>query len=204
MSKKINNVKRVYGIYAIINTINGKMIIGNAQDINKRWSNYKTMLANGEYGNKYLQEDVDIYGVDNFEFKVLEYCQRKADLSKQEKYWMDYYNTRNREFGYNINDIKKLKKKVRRGKEAKNFKAKRSEITKGINNGHCNTEEDIVIRIKAMIEMGMRNKDIVEIVGVSQNKVTKIRNKIRWPHIDINDYIVTGVDGIEFYNVVGF
>lgn len=195
-------MKKVYGIYAIINSVNKKMIVGNAQDINKRWSNYKTMLANGEYGNKYLQEDVDIFGIDNFEFVVLEYCKRKADLSAREKYWMDQLNTRNREYGYNINDIKKLKKKIRRGKEAKNFKAKRSEITRGAKNGNCSTEEGIIIRIKAMIEMNMRNKDIIEILGISANKVTKIRNHIRWGHINIDDYIIAR--DTNYDNVVGF
>lgn len=62
----------IWGIYAIVNKINGWVYIGKHQDIYKRFEIHKYNLRshNGK-ANKQLQADWDKYGEDAFEFKIL-------------------------------------------------------------------------------------------------------------------------------------
>ncbi|WP_199614434.1 GIY-YIG nuclease family protein [Paenibacillus alkalitolerans] len=177
------------GVYAIRNKVNGKMIIGSAQDIKKRWSNYLTLLRKGEYGNKYLQDEWNKYGEENFEFIVVEELTRKRDLSIVEKYWQDYY--RAADMLYNKNKVRKTKKKLRRGKEAANHKEKMSAVQSGENNprhaGKLTTED--VIMIKQMIDQGMKNKEIHANFKdkTTSTMISRIRTGNRYKSVKVGD-----------------
>ena len=68
-------------------------------------------------GSVDLHNDFKIYGLENFQFEILEICNPEF-LLEREKYWIKFYNTY--ENGYNLNDggdnskyaIEKTKKKV--------------------------------------------------------------------------------------------
>lgn len=96
---KYNNIS---GIYKITNKINGKVYIGQAIDLWKRISNgYLNTLPNGKNHNKHLQRAWDKYGETNFKIEIQEEC-TKNNLTKREQYWIDYYNSCNINYGYNI------------------------------------------------------------------------------------------------------
>ena len=42
------------------------------------------------------------YGINNFEFIIIEYVLDINELNKREQYWLDYYKSYNRDFGYNL------------------------------------------------------------------------------------------------------
>ena len=65
---------KVCGIYKITNKINGKCYIGQSNDIHRRW---KQELAPNAKLNPHLARAFEKYGIDNFEFEIIEECQRE-------------------------------------------------------------------------------------------------------------------------------
>ena len=88
-----DTVKKVRGIYKVTNKINGKVYIGQSVDIGRRWHQHMT-AEDDIYFHKAIQK----YGVENFEWEVIEQCKKK-DLDKREIYWIEYYDAFNK--GYN-------------------------------------------------------------------------------------------------------
>lgn len=43
------------------------------------------------------------YGFENFEYMILEKCS-KEELSERERYWINFYNTTNKDYGYNLSE----------------------------------------------------------------------------------------------------
>lgn len=89
------------GIYCIENIENNKKYIGQSKDINDRWRRHISELNHGKHDNDYLQKSWNKYGVDCFKFYVLEYCNIEK-LDEKEKYYIELYNTLNRDLGYNL------------------------------------------------------------------------------------------------------
>ena len=77
-----NNIKS--GIYAIINTVNGKRYIGSAVNLRKRKAQHKLNLNKGIHQNIILQNAWNKHGSDNFIFVVLEYCSSDTLLKKEQ------------------------------------------------------------------------------------------------------------------------
>ena len=88
-----DTVKKVRGIYKVTNKINGKVYIGQSVDIGRRWRQHMT-AKDDTYFHKAIQK----YGVENFEWEVIEQCKKK-DLDAREIYWIEYYDSFNK--GYN-------------------------------------------------------------------------------------------------------
>lgn len=91
----------ICGIYSIENIVNHKKYIGQSVNIKSRWRHHKTDLNSGIHDNDYLQKSWNKYGEQNFEFKILEECSND-ELNERERYYIDLYNTMNRDYGYNL------------------------------------------------------------------------------------------------------
>ena len=89
------------GVYCIRCKVNNKAYIGSSIDIKSRWYGHKSMLKLGKHENKYLQEDYNKYGADNFLYTVLINC-KPYMLLKYENMYMLLFNTRDISVGYNI------------------------------------------------------------------------------------------------------
>lgn len=74
------------GIYKITNKITGDFYIGKATNLKKRKYQHLTLNAYG-HGRKF-DADLHRYGVNNFEFTVIEYCSRE-ELLERERYYID-------------------------------------------------------------------------------------------------------------------
>lgn len=84
-------------IYKITNLINNKVYIGQTiTGIVNRWKGhiYKD-------GCRFLHNAIYKYGKENFKIEVIEYCD-KDSLDEREIYWISYYKSNNRKYGYNI------------------------------------------------------------------------------------------------------
>lgn len=95
----INNCS---GVYRIVNSLNNKHYIGSAININTRWKNHIKELKNNKHHSIHLQRSWNKYGEDIFKFEVIEYIEDKTKLVEREQYWIDFYQSYKREYGYNL------------------------------------------------------------------------------------------------------
>ena len=95
------------GIYKILNIINNKVYIGSATDIRKRWRDHKWYLNHNKHHNSHLQSAWNKYSMKAFEFSILLECLVDELLEKEKEYTLKY-NSLNNNFGYNINEPRKI------------------------------------------------------------------------------------------------
>jgi group I intron endonuclease len=91
------------GIYCIENNLNRKKYIGKSIDMERRFYYHKTSLNKNSHFNKYLQNSWNKYGEENFTFYILEESD-KEKINRLEIYYINLYNTKNQEFGFNLTD----------------------------------------------------------------------------------------------------
>lgn len=87
----------VSGIYAITNTVNGKVYIGSTINFERRWNEHRRALCKSNHENPHLQHSWNKYGEDTFEFSFLEDVDNIENLVKVEQSWMDKYREEGRE-----------------------------------------------------------------------------------------------------------
>lgn len=90
----------ICGIYKIECMVNGKVYIGQSQDIERRWGRHKRELENGEHNNNHLQAAFNKYRADNFTWEIIEECEESL-LDDKEIFYIEKYDSYNREKGYN-------------------------------------------------------------------------------------------------------
>lgn len=90
------------GIYKIQNQINNKIYIGQSSNIEKRWNAHLLTInnPNKQSYNYPLYLAIRKYGLENFNFSIIELCEL-SELDDKEKYWINYYKSNYRDFGYN-------------------------------------------------------------------------------------------------------
>lgn len=127
------------GIYQIKNLINNKIYIGSTQKsfISRYKTHYEKLRTNNHKGYAHLQNAVNKYGIENFEFSILEIC-NKDNCIERETFWINDLNSCNREIGYNINPnpiLSPFSVKEIRDKAAKTFKERFKEGLITLNSG---------------------------------------------------------------------
>lgn len=98
---KLNWYESDSGIYQIINLKNGKRYVGKSKNLYRRKYQHLGELNSNKHNNKYLQNSYNKYGSNNFLFEVIEFCDIN-NLSNREYYWINHYQSYNRDKGYNI------------------------------------------------------------------------------------------------------
>lgn len=86
------------GIYKIENKINNKYYIGSSKNIEHRFIMHKSALKHNRHKNILLQRAINKYGIDNFDFSILEIV-KEYELILKEQYYIDMAN---KQFLYNI------------------------------------------------------------------------------------------------------
>ena len=126
------------GIYCIRHIESNKRYIGKSVNIEKRFTSHKYHLTRLKRRNKdtnrHLYNAVMKYGWCSFELEVLEQFNTidESLMSDWELKWMDFYNTCDRNFGYNLrrdsstkmtvhDETKVLQSKVQSGSSNNNF-----------------------------------------------------------------------------------
>lgn len=82
------------GIYLIRNKINNKVYIGLSVNIEERWQHHRSLYLkkeNNKEKNKPLYLAFNKYGIENFDFQILEECSI-SELSEREKYYIKLYD----------------------------------------------------------------------------------------------------------------
>jgi group I intron endonuclease len=81
----MTNSKYNSGVYIITNLINGKLYVGSSCNLNKRFNEHKRKLLQNKHENNILQASVNKYGISNFIFIVLLYCNVKDLLFYEQR-----------------------------------------------------------------------------------------------------------------------
>lgn len=82
-------------IYKITNNINGKVYIGQTNNLKRRIQEHK----HDKRKNKPIHSAIVKYGWENFSVDILYYGE---NYNKEEKKWIKYYDSQNKDKGYNI------------------------------------------------------------------------------------------------------
>jgi len=184
---KSKNPLDASGVYGIRNKNNSAIYIGHSRNIKKRWqSGHLPQLRKGNHGNKNLQFEWNQYHEEDFEIIILETCPQK-DLPKLERKWKDYYVNQGVSV-YNINNIRTETKKIRRGKEAKNYHDRMSLVNRGEHNPH-NTKftDESVAELKYYLAEGLfTNEELAQMYHTTKGYIGRIAYGYRWKHIKIS------------------
>lgn len=91
----------VFTIYAHINKINGKVYVGQTIQLpEKRWKNGKAYKPCTLFYNA-----IEKYGWENFEHIILVQDEMTGEKATElEQYYIEFYDSKNPQKGYNIND----------------------------------------------------------------------------------------------------
>jgi len=106
---------KIAGVYKITNIINNKVYIGESLDIYRRWEEHIEYLNNNKHHSYKLQNDYNTYGLDSFNFNIIEEL-KQSDVSSykntmlliyKENEYIKKYDSIN--MGYNIeNTLEKV------------------------------------------------------------------------------------------------
>ena len=100
---------KICGVYKITNTITNDFYIGSSKNVRQRWAVHKCKSTWNEHPNKQLYQDMCKYGVDKFEFEILEEVESES-LKETEQQFIETlkptYNS-NRANGWDIERYKK-------------------------------------------------------------------------------------------------
>ena len=88
------------GIYSIKNITNKKQYIGSSNNCEHRFKQHQKELRHNYHANDHLQKSINKYGLENFEFTIIDECTRD-DLIYVETLWINHLNTMDSTIGYN-------------------------------------------------------------------------------------------------------
>jgi len=91
----------IKGIYKITHIESERSYVGQSVDIGNRWKQHckRGTGADAKTTNK-LYDAMLRYGIENFRFEVVEVVEDNLRLSEAEKYWQEYFKSK--EFGYSM------------------------------------------------------------------------------------------------------
>ncbi len=130
---KLEAEKTICGIYVIKNKVNGKFYIGSSDDIRHRWYEHSYKLRKNKHNNPHFQNAWNKYGESNFEFLIVEKC-NKDDLLTREQYYINKLQPF-KEKGYNICDTAGGGDTITLHPNRNDFVKKMTVINQGENNG---------------------------------------------------------------------
>lgn len=176
-----------YTVYMHKNKINGKVYIGITKTKPKyRWNNGKG------YNNQYFKKAINKYGWNNFEHIILFQKLTQKEAEQKEKQLIAYYNSTDKNYGYNISKGGMVNSGVPCKEETKQ---KISIANKGINNGMYGKKhnEETKEKISKASKKLWENKD-------HREKVLKILNNNRHNFKKGNIPWNKGMKGIRLSN----
>lgn len=162
------NVSQYYGyIYKITNLQNRKVYIG-----------LSTQIDNKKYfcGGIYIKQAIKKYGKKFFKREILGFCNSKEELDLCEQECINFFNSSDKLYGYNLTNGGGCFGKFRTFSESTKQKMSENHANvKGENNPRfIKIYESDKKQIIDLYTNGMNCKEIAEIVKINKRKVSKI------------------------------
>lgn len=92
----------MYYVYKILNTLSGKVYIGQSNKETERWRQHKYFARNPEKTGQYIHRAMAKYSPENFTYEVIACCTTQENTDECEAILIKQYDSRNPQFGYNI------------------------------------------------------------------------------------------------------
>ena len=103
---------KISGVYKITNTITGDSYIGSSKNIKSRWTDHKKPSTWKRFSNNPMYQDMQKYGIDKFEFQILEEVEPEHLKEKEQQFIETLKPTQNdrNANGLNIERYKEYKR----------------------------------------------------------------------------------------------
>ena len=134
-------MEKISGVYKIENIITGDFYIGSSKNVKRRWAAHKSPSKWSKCPNNPLYQDMQKYGVDKFDFQILENVEPER-LKETEQQFIETlkptYNS-NRAKGFDFERRKKYKKEYNKSYKCKEYNKsdKRKKYRKEYDNQLC-------------------------------------------------------------------
>ena len=184
-------------VYKIVNNINGHKYVGSALRVKHRWNDHAKLLDENRHHSQRLQRAWNKYGKENFQFSIIEYCDREVMLIR-EQYWMDTLEAFGKT-GYNMNPVawsrlgaKMSEESLKRMSEARKgtvlteeHKAKVATAMLGKQNslGYKHTAETCEKRANVTKEVWANTDDTARALRIVTAALARKKNSIGFPGV---------------------
>lgn len=147
---------KISGVYKITNTVTGDFYIGSSKDVKNRWISHKCPSVWEKCQNNQLYQDMKRYGVDKFDFEILEEVEIDSLKEKEQQFIEKLKPTYNniRAKGLDIERYKEYHKEYEKSDKCKEYKKeyfkkynksdKRKKYKKEYNNQLCCYNNEIL------------------------------------------------------------
>ncbi len=115
---------KISGVYAIVNTVNGKRYVGSSKNVRSRLNEHERHLRKNEHTNKRLQRAWNKYSEECFQFVVIEECCVDNLLTREQVYINERseYNVRKNAWAnYGLVPTEETKRRMSAAKKGRKF-----------------------------------------------------------------------------------
>ena len=200
----VSKLKGQGSIYKITNIVNGKCYIGRTSDFYRRSHHYVYDFNNqrSRQINEYMLRSMIKHGIEKFTFSVIEVCDQDI-MEERELFWMRYFNSTSRDFGYNlrtdecgamiVHDLTRKKISERLKKEwADGVRSKHSEKLKiSWESRDRDKQGSLFSKIKTKYQYHIKSDDVDKIILYPELKEMKL-------HGCINKFAKYKTDVVDF------
>ena len=127
---------KIIGVYKITNTVTGDFYIGSSKDVKKRWANHKCPSFWKKCPNNQMYLDMQKYGVDKFEFQVIEEVEA-ANLKETEQQFIELLKPTYNNYNANGWDFERYKEHQKEYKQSDKCKESNKKARNKYNNQLC-------------------------------------------------------------------
>ena len=139
------------GIYMIINTIDDKVYIGKSVDIYSRIHSHVRSLRKKDkrQDNDHFINAWHKHGEENFKYEVLEYFEvvNEELLKEKELYWIDFYQSTDRNKGYNLRRDSSTKM-ILHEETLEKYKKRKGSLNPNYGNNWSNDKKQMMSELK--------------------------------------------------------